>query len=306
MPAKAKARKSALVTGVAGFIGSHVADRLLEEGFQVYGLDNLSTGKAFNIPDHENFTFIQGDIRDLSLFNLLAEVGYVFHLAALARIQPSIQDPITSNYVNHVGTLNVLEYCRKHKAKLIFSGSSSIYAGLEPEMGVATPETGATAPKSPYALQKLQGEEYIKLYNQLFGLEYAVLRYFNVYGERQITEGAYAAIVGIFLRQKQKGQPLTITNDGKQRRDFTYVQDVARANVLAMQWPDGVYNIGTGKNRSINELAEAVGGEKKYIGDREGEARLTLADNSKAREQGWEPTMDILDWIHHQQEANPC
>lgn len=289
-------RKRALVTGCAGFIGSHVTDMLLEAGYQVFGLDNLSTGKKENLPEHEQFQFINGDIRDLSLFNLLGEVDYVFHLAALARIQPSIEDPITSNFVNHIGTLNVLEFCRKHKAKLIFSGSSSIYSGEH----TPTHEDDIKAPKSPYALQKLQSEQYIELYGDLYGLDYAILRYFNVYGERQITDGAYAAIVGIFLQQKAEGKPLTITSDGEQRRDFTYVRDVARANLLAKDWPNGIYNIGTGKNYSINQLADYVGGEKKYIGERRGEARVTQADNSAAREHGWQPTKDIKDWIHDQ------
>lgn len=303
MPKKAEAQervRRALVTGAAGFIGSHVTDQLLANGFQVFGLDNLSTGNIENLPLHHRFNFIRGDIRDLSLFNLIGEVDVVFHLAALARIQPSIEDPVSSNYVNHVGTLNVLEFCRKHKAKIVFSGSSSIYAGREPEMGQATAEDGAKKPKSPYALQKLQAEEYIRLYHELYDLDYAILRYFNVYGDRQITEGAYAAIVGIFLNQKAAEKPLTLTNDGEQRRDFTYVEDVARANVMAADWPAGTYNIGTGRNCSINELADAVGGKKKYIGERQGEARLTLADNSKARAQGWQPTKEILDWIHDQ------
>jgi UDP-glucose 4-epimerase len=289
-------RPRALVTGCAGFIGSHVTDMLLQAGYQVFGIDNLSTGKTENLPDDPNFQFINGDVRDLSLFNLLGESECVFHLAALARIQPSIEDPVTSNFVNHVGTLNVLEYCRKHKAKLVFSGSSSIYEGTD----VPTPEDGAKAPKSPYALQKMQSEQYIQLYGELYGLKYSILRYFNVYGERQITEGAYAAIVGIFLRQREKGLSLTITNDGEQRRDFTYVKDVAKANVMAKGWPNGIYNIGTGKNYSINDLADKVGGEKQYIGKRRGEAAVTQADNTKAKEQGWQPTKDIMEWISAQ------
>lgn len=287
-------RKKALVTGCAGFIGSHVTDLLLEAGYQVFGIDNLSTGLTDNMQEHENFQFINGDIRDLSLFNLLGETDVVFHLAALARIQPSIQDPLTSNYVNHVGTLNVLEYCRKHKAKLVFSGSSSIYQGDK----LPIQEEDPLHPKSPYALQKMQAEEYIELYHELYDLDYVVLRYFNVYGERQITNGAYAAIVGIFLEQRAAEKPLTITNDGEQRRDFTYVKDVAKANVMAVEWFPGVYNIGTGKNYSVNELADRVGGQKEYIGDRQGEARATLADNARAREQGWKPTVDIVEWIH--------
>ncbi len=292
-------KNRALVTGCAGFIGSHVTDKLLENGFEVIGLDNLSTGKEENIAQHadnENFQFIKGDIRDLSLFEMLAEVDYVFHLAALARIQPSIEDPVTSNFVNHVGTLNVLEYCRRNKAKIIFSGSSSIYEGEK----LPIEEGDTKDPKSPYALQKLQAEQCIELYGKLYDLDYTILRYFNVYGERQITEGAYSAIVGIFLQQKSEGKPLTITNDGEQRRDFTHVNDVANANFMAREWPRGQFNLGTGTNYSVNELADAVGGEKEYIGERKGEARTTLADNSAAKAQGWLPTIDIQDWIHDQ------
>lgn len=285
-------RKRVLVTGCAGFIGSHVTELLLEAGYQVFGLDDLSTGTLRNLSNHENFQFINGDIRDLSLFNLIGPVDYVFHLAALARIQPSIDDPVTSTFVNLIGTLNVLEYCRKHKAKIVFSGSSSIYKGES----LPIREQDEKDPKSPYALQKLQAEQYIELYGKLYGLDYAILRYFNVYGERQITEGAYSAIVGIFLNQKAAGKPLTITNDGEQRRDFTYVKDVARANVMAIDW-HGTFNVGTGKNYSINELADFVGGEKEYIGERRGEARTTLADISNTIEQGWAPTKDIKDWI---------
>lgn len=292
-------KQRVLVTGAAGFIGSHVTEMLLAAGYQVFGLDNLSTGKTENLPKHKNFQFINGDIRDLSLFNLMGEVDCVFHLAALARIQPSIQDPVTSNYVNHVGTLNVLEYCRRHKAKIVFSSSSSIYQDADSP----TPEDYPKEPKSPYGLQKLQAEQYIELYAKLYGLNYAILRYFNVYGERQILDGAYAAIVGIFLQQRAAGKPLTITNDGEQRRDFTYVKDVAKANLMAQEWPDGIYNIGTGQNYSINQLADEIGGEKEYIGDRIGESQITQADNSKAKAQGWQPSMNIERWIHDQDKS---
>lgn len=293
-------KNRALVTGAAGFIGSHVVDLLIENGFEVIGIDDMSTGKDENLSNHENFTFIKGDIRNLSLFNMIKEVDYVFHLAALARIQPSIEDPITSHNVNLTGTLNVLEYCRRNKAKIIFSSSSSIYEGAEPEQGIPTPELGKQDPKSPYALQKLQSEQYIELYSQLYELDYTILRYFNVYGERQITEGAYSAIVGIFLNQKEAGKKLTVTNDGEQRRDFTYVRDVAMANLLASKWPRTTVNVGTGKNYSVNELAKRVGGEIEYIGERQGEARLTLADNRLAKSLGWNPNVDIMEWVDDQ------
>lgn len=278
-----------LVTGGAGFIGSHVTDALVKAGYDVYVLDNLSTGRYKNV--NTEATFFQGDIRKLWQYDL-PDVQYVFHLAALARIQPSIENPVEAHDVNLTGTLNVLEYCRSVGAKIIFSSSSSTYAD-SPE---AVRENSPKDLKNPYAAQKAMCEEYILLYSKLYGLDYCIFRYFNVFGERQILEGAYAAIVGIFLDQKQKGRPLTITNDGEQRRDFTYVADVADANLRGIEWT-GIFNIGTGKNYSINEIADFVGGKKTYIGERRGEARNTLANNSRALAHGWEPTVDIKDWI---------
>lgn len=289
-----------LVTGGCGFIGSHVVEALLAEGHEVVILDDLSTGTKWwvqaKIKGHEGVPFVHGDIRDPDIYGRIGAVDYVFHLGALARIQPSIEDPVGSNDVNLVGTLMVLEYCRKHKAKLIFSGSSSIYAGQK----LPTAESDQKFPKNPYALQKSLAEQYIKLYKLLYGVDYAILRYFNVYGERQILEGAYAAVVGIFLDQVRYQRPITITNDGKQRRDFTYVKDVAQANLKAMDWT-GIYNIGTGKNYSILDIAEAVGGKDypiEFIGNRKGEAQATQADNSKALKKGWKPTKDIVEWIN--------
>lgn len=281
-----------LVTGGAGFIGSHVVDTLIEAGHSVTILDDLSTGKRENLNPKAHF--IYGDIRDDEFDG---DFKYVFHLAALARIQPSIDDPVTSHDVNLTGTLNILEYCRRHKAKIIFSSSSSIYASRK----LPTKEEDKKFPKNPYALQKLEAEQYIKLYALLYGLEYTILRYFNVYGERQILEGAYAAVVGIFMDQRAAGKPLTITNDGKQSRDFTYVKDVAMANLMAMGWT-GIYNIGTGKSYRIDEIAYAVKVATdypvEYIGKRKGEAKETQADNSKALAKGWKPTKDIKDWIN--------
>lgn len=278
-----------LVTGGLGFIGSHVVDHLINLGHHVVVIDNLSTGSMDNF--NTRAEFVEADINDPNAYPRKAD--YVFHLAALARIQPSIEHPLGSNEVNLTGTLQVLEYCRRVKAKIIFSGSSSIYAGEE----LPTNELGAKKPKSPYALQKLMCEQYIRLYRELYGIDYAVLRYFNVYGERQITEGAYAAVIGIFLNQKEQGHKLTITGDGEQRRDFTYVGDVADANVMAMGW-HGTFNIGTGLNYSINDIASFVKGETKYLPARKGEVAETLADNTKALKAGWEPTKTIQEWAY--------
>lgn len=283
-----------LVTGGAGFIGSHVVDALILQDHEVTIIDNLSTGKMDNL--HPWATFINGDITDPNLWRLINDdYDYVYHLAALARIQPSIDDPVNSNDVNLVGTLRVLEYCRKHDAKIIFSGSSSVYKGDV----LPTSELDPKDPQSPYAMQKLMSEQYIRLFAKLYGVKYVVLRYFNVYGERQLLGGAYAAVIGIFLDQKSLGDPLTITNDGEQRRDFTYVGDVARANLYAMNW-QGTFNIGSSVNYSMNQIADLISKDKLYIGDRPGEVRETLADNTKAKWFGWTPTTDVSEWISGQ------
>lgn len=279
-----------LVLGGAGFIGSHVADALIDEGHEVAVVDCLATGKKSNL--NSRAKFIKGDIEDKDLWKNLASHTHVFHLAARARIQPSIKHPLKSHNTNVNGTLNALEYCRKHGSKLIFSGSSSVFRGDK----LPTKEGDSKDPLNPYSLQKYICERYIKLYHKLYGLDYVILRYFNVYGERQVLGGGYAAILGIFLDQKAKGKHLTITGDGEQRRDFTYVKDVAKANLMATGW-QGTFNIGSGKNHSINEIADMIGGTKEYIDERIGEVRETLADNSKARALGWQPTMEISKWL---------
>ena len=287
-----------LVTGGAGFIGSNLVDALIERGDGVIIIDNLSTGKKENINPKASFHNL--DIRKLDKIQpLFKDVDYVFHLAAFARVQPSIEDPITANDINLNGTLNVLESARQAKVKkVIYSASSSAY-GNQDKMPLR--EDMPAQPLSPYGLQKYVGELYCRLFSEIYNLPTVSLRYFNIYGKRQVLEGAYCLVMGIFVRQRLNNEPMTITNDGKQRRDFTSVVDAVKANISAAE-SDNVgkgeaINIGRGKNYSVNELAEMIGGPTKFIGERI-EPFETLADNSLAKELlGWEPTVELGEWL---------
>jgi len=291
-----------LVTGGAGFIGSHLADSLIELGHEVVVVDNESAEcneEFFWNPMAENFKV---DITDYdSLEPLFEGVKGVFHLAAESRIQPSIENPTRAAAVNVVGTCNVLQAARKNGVdRVVYSSTSSAY-GLK-----NIPPLQETMPNdclNPYSVTKVAGEELCKMYTKLFGLNTVVLRYFNVYGERQPLRGQYAPVVGIFQRQTSEAKPMTIVGDGSQRRDFTYVKDVAHANLLAMQSPSEkifgeVFNVGTGTNISVLELASLVGDEILHIPSRSGEAEITLADITKIQELlGWQPEMMIEEWL---------
>ncbi|MCU0679670.1 MAG: SDR family oxidoreductase, partial [Planctomycetes bacterium] len=287
-----------LVTGGAGFIGSNLVDALIERGDEVIIIDNLSTGKAENI--NPKAKFHKTDIRDLAAITpLFKDVDYVFHFAAFPRVQPSIEDPATANDINLNGTLNVLIAARDAKIKkVVYSASSSAY-GDQTQMPLR--EDMPAHPLSPYGLQKYAGELYCRLFSDIYGLPTVCLRYFNVYGKRQALEGAYCLVMGIFVNQRLKGEPMTITNDGEQRRDFTSVVDVVQANILAAESDRAgkgeVINIGRGRNFSVNELAALIGGPTKFIGERI-EPKETLADNRLARELlGWEPTVELPEWL---------
>ena len=287
-----------LVTGGAGFIGSNLVDALIERGDEVIIIDNLSTGKEENINKKAEFHNL--DIRNLEEIKpLFVGVDYVFHLAAFARVQPSIEDPITSNDINLNGTLNVLKSALDAKVKkVVYSASSSAY-GDQTEMPVH--EKMLAHPLSPYGLQKYVGELYCRLFSDVYNLPTVSLRYFNIYGNRQLLEGACCLVMGIFAKQRLEGKAMTITNDGEQRRDFTSVIDAVRANIMAAEsdktGKGEVINIGRGENYSVNELAKMIGGPTEYIGERL-EPRETLADNSLAKELlGWEPTVNLPDWM---------
>ena len=291
----------ALVIGGAGFIGSNLVDGLIKDGHTIQVWDNLSTGDRNNVNPKAHFINCDitksYDARKVMMGEFKPDV--VFHLAAMARVQPSIENPIEFNNVNVSGLLNVLNLCVECGVKrFIFSSSSSVYGDANQ---VPTTEECKLNPISPYALQKLIGEQYCKLYSKLYGLDTVCLRYFNVYGERQSLDGAYCLVMGIFARQRLNGEPMTINGDGEQRRDFTYVGDVVESNIKAsntkIKFGGDVFNIGNGNNRSVNEIADMIGGDKLHR-DPVIEPKETKADNSKALDiLGWKPTTKIEDWI---------
>ena len=292
--------KKAIVTGGAGFIGSNLVDKLIDMGIEVHIIDDLSTGKEENI--NPKATFHKIDISTInpdSNYYEFKNTDVIFHTAALARVQPSIENPIPFDNVNISGTLRMLMLSHKLGIKrFVYSASSSAYGNVKK---TPTSETHPTNPLSPYGLQKYVGEQYCRMFSQVYNLDTVSLRYFNVYGEKMNLEGAYKLVIPIFANQILEGKPLTINNDGEQRRDFTYIGDVVKANILAATHSKNlngeVFNIGNGDNYSVNELADMFGGEKQY-GNKVIEPFETLADNSKAKNiLNWNPTGDLPSWI---------
>lgn len=288
----------AVVTGGAGFIGSHLATTLLAEGHSVKIVDNLSGGKREKIP--EGAIFFEQDVNDTTaLAKSMSGADFVFHLAALPRVQYSIEHPIETNVANVDGIVSVLKTAQDAGVKrVIYSASSSAY-GDQTIMPLT--ENMEANPKSPYGLQKYIGELYCRLWSDVYHLQTVSLRYFNVYGSGASAEGAYALVIAKFLQQRALGQPMTITGDGRQTRDFTHVRDVVRANMLAAHsehvGKGEVINIGAGKNASVARVAELIGGPTEHIPARL-EPHDTLADNSRAKELlGWEPNVSLEDGI---------
>jgi UDP-glucose 4-epimerase len=294
-----------LVTGGAGFIGSHIVDKLLELGHEVICYDNESAESNEEFYWNSKADNIKGDIRDYHLLkDAMRGVDYVFHLAAESRIQPAILNPIEAVSVNCVGTVTVLQCAREAGVKkVIYSSTSSGYGFNESPNN----ELQRDDCLNPYSVSKVAGEKLCKMYNDLFGVKTIFFRYFNVYGERQPLKGQYAPVIGIFLRQRDAGEPLTIVGDGEQRRDFTHVSDVVSANILAatkdvhdMNYGQ-LYNVGNGVNYSINEIADAISDNQTNIPPRIGESRVTLAYNKKLKRTfGWEPKVNLMDWISEQ------
>jgi len=293
-----------IVTGGAGFIGSHIVEKLLQLEHMVVVIDN-------EYSDNDNFHWrkdtlnINLDITDYKgLKQAFTGADYIFHCAAEARIGPAIENPVNALNINTMGTCNVLQCAREVGAKKVLYSSTSSGYGLNEAPNIETQPDDCL---NPYSVSKIAGEKLCKMYTDLYGLNTIIFRYFNVFGERAPRKGQYAPVTGIFLRQKAAGEPLTIVGDGEQRRDYIYVKDVANANVMAaISNPDDdaygqVYNVGSGKNYSVNEIASFISDDTINIPPRIGEARNSLANIDKIQKTfAWKPEVDVEQWIKTQ------
>ena len=293
-----------IVTGGAGFIGSHIVEKLKRLDHMVVVIDN-------EYSDNDNFHWrkdtlnVNIDITDYkALKKAFTGADYIFHCAAEARIGPAIENPVNAVNINTIGTCNVLQCAREVKAKKVLYSSTSSGYGLNEAPNIETQPDDCL---NPYSVSKIAGEKLCKMYTDLYGLNTIIFRYFNVFGERAPRKGQYAPVTGIFLRQKAAGEPLTIVGDGEQRRDYIYVKDVANANVMAaISNPDDdaygqVYNVGSGKNYSVNEIASFISDDTINIPPRIGEARNSLANIDKIQKTfAWKPEVDVEQWIKTQ------
>ncbi len=295
------ARPIVVVTGGAGFIGSHVVDALVERGFSVRAIDNLVGGREQNLAQHGNNPDVVLEKRDIRSYApndaLFQGARYVFHFAGIGDIVPSIEQPLEYLSANVQGTAHMLE-CARHAGvgKFVYAASSSCYGLAE----VPTREDHPIEPRYPYALSKYLGEQAAFHWHLVYKLPVNSIRIFNAYGTRSRTSGAYGAVFGVFLRQKLAGRPYTVVGDGSQSRDFTYVTDVARAFLAAAQTSQvgRVYNLGAGKPQSVNRLVELLGGERIHIPKRPGEPDCTWADISRiALELGWKPQVSFEEGV---------
>ena len=294
-----------IVTGGAGFIGSNLVNRLVKDGHTVTVIDDESSDAHESFYYNNEARYFAYDIVEYDKIESLFDgVDYVFHLAAEARIQPAIEDPMKAVQTNVLGTCSVLQAARTHGVKrVVYSSTSSAYGLANP---IPNKEDMTKDCLNPYSVSKTSGEELCQMYSKLFGLETVIFRYFNVYGENQPTKGQYAPVIGLFQRQHSNGEPMTIVGDGMQRRDFTHVSDVVEANILAAMYADEkavgeIFNIGSGTNHNIHNIVHLVGGENAefvYVPERIGESRETLSDCSKAHDiLNWKPKVTLDEWI---------
>lgn len=291
-----------VVTGGAGFIGTNLVKQLLEDGHEVLVLDNYAGGKKDDRLQ-SGAHYVQGDIRNEGdLDKVCVGVDGIFHMAALPRVTYSVEQPELTHDVNVNGTLKVLLVAKKHGVKrVIFSSSSSTYGGVDSSELLKEDGT-VKMPVSPYALHKFIGEHYCRIFSNLYGLETVSLIYFNVYGSYFDPDGAYALVVGRFIKQKKEGVPMTVCGDGEYYRDYTHVKDVINANILAMTsnkvGKGETINIGCGRPTTVNELVQIMGGDFVYVDPRPGDQRFSGANNTKAKELlGWIPTVKLEEGI---------
>jgi len=285
-----------LVTGGAGFVGTNLIKRLLKDGHEVVSVDNYSAGTKEN--HQEGCTYYDYDLSSSHTLGIYVDHGSypswrddvydtIFHMGALARIQPSLKNPHKTIFNNFVSTLNILEYARQKNVRFVYAGSSSVHHGLY---------------ESPYAWSKFSGEDLCKLYSNVYDIDTAICRFYNVYGPHQIEKGTYATLLGIFQKQYREGKPLTIVGTGEQRRDFTHIDDIVDGLIKCSEqsFKGKIFELGRGVNFSINEIADMFGKDypKKYIEQRPGEYDVTLADYSVANKiLGWIPTKNISEYV---------
>ena len=274
-----------MVTGGAGFVGTNLIKRLLKDGHEVVSIDNYSTGTEEN--HQEGCVYHDVDIRDAVDFDFfMEEPDVIYHLAALPRIQPSFEFPALTMEIGMLGTMNILEWARNKKCKVIYSGSSSVHSGHY---------------SNPYTFSKVMGDELCMFYKKTFGVDTKICRFYNVYGPHQLTEGEYCTVIGVFEKQYKNKEPLTITGDGFQRRDFTHIDDIVEGLILTSQSEDfdlDTIELGRGHNHSINELAKMFDCEFTYIPKRPGEAEVTLCDTSVAKKDiGYNPEVNLKDYV---------
>lgn len=291
-------KNKVLVTGGLGFIGSHIVDEVIEDN-EVIIIDNKSTGKIENLknPNHENLTLIEKDLNEVNLDKELINVDYVFHLAAMASVPLSIDNPIKSTNDNLNATIKLLNACRANKVKkIIFSSSSSVYGD---NTNIPLKETEYPLPKSPYAASKASCELYLKTYHEAYGLNYVSLRYFNVFGPKQDKNSQYAAVIPNFISALLEGEKPIIYGDGEQTRDFIYVKDVVKANIKSCECDyNGIVNVASGRKMTINELyriiCETLGYdvEAEYLPERKGDIKHSLADVSKMKKINYEVDLE--------------
>ena len=289
-----KYKQRVIVTGGAGFIGSNLIKRLLQEGNQVVSLDNYSTGKKENEIEHDNITYHDVDLSDTDNFDFFMDKpDVIYHMAAIARIQPSFEHPLYTFNSNVVATMNILDWAREKKCPVVYAGSSSTHSGIY---------------KNPYTLSKFQGEMLCTMYTKVYGLPISVCRFYNVYGPNQLTEGAYTTLIGAWLKRHEEGKPLKIFGTGEKRRDFTHVDDIVDGlfrcgNSLTdkkRKMAAGMtFEFGRGRNHSVNDVADMFGDyPREYGEDKPGEAETTLCDHMMATDVlGWNPTRNLKDYL---------